>query len=136
MPRSTPAGTYMQRKISLVFQYLDDGKNWRIDGADCDCDGLGMLRFLKSMESRHWNDVHRARRRDHPIPLSSLERAARDRLAELRMDDLDELWSFHLDQIGRVWGYRFEHELRLLWLDMDHQVYRVDIQDRDDSSAG
>jgi hypothetical protein len=136
-PRSAPAAaSFMQRHISLVFQFLDEKKNWRCGGAACQCDGLGMLGFLKGMESRPWSDVYKNPKRDHPIPPSKLEKPAQERLAELRMDDLDEIWSFHINQLGRMWGYRHEHELRLLWLDMDHQVYIVDIQDRDSNCAG
>jgi hypothetical protein len=56
------------------------------------------------------------------IPLGNLDRAARNRLKEIELDDLDGLWELRLSGEKRVWGTRVEHVFYLIWWDPKHTV--------------
>jgi hypothetical protein len=58
----------------------------------------------------------------HFIALGKLAKAAQDRLMELRLDDLDELYSIRLNGRGRVFCVHRPQYMRVLWFDPDHQV--------------
>jgi hypothetical protein len=119
-----------RRNVVLLFFCFDNAKNWTTDSRACNCDALALLGHFRSLESRTWQDIKLNDRRDHPIKIVSLESNAQRRLEELKMDDIDELWSFRFGSTLRIWGYKLSHELRVLWLDPDHQVYKVDVQEK------
>ena len=58
----------------------------------------------------------------HPVALNDLDKTARDRLAELNLDDIDHLYSLRLSGTERVWGILDRSILKVLWWDPDHQV--------------
>ncbi len=58
----------------------------------------------------------------HFISLSKLAKVAQDRLTELQLDDLDELYSIRLNGRGRVFCVHRPKYMRVLWFDPDHQV--------------
>jgi hypothetical protein len=62
---------------------------------------------------------------NHKMDVGLLEKDARDRLVELRLDDLDELWSLRLSAQERVWGVITLNVFSLLWWDPEHTVYEV-----------
>jgi hypothetical protein len=62
------------------------------------------------------------RQGSHPVELESLCKEARDRLTELRLDDLDELMSFRIDGRGRVWCRMVQGMMVILWHDPGHDV--------------
>jgi hypothetical protein len=61
-------------------------------------------------------------RNNHLVPVSQLCKDARDRLAQLRLDDLEELLSLHLTGIKRVWGILEHNVVILLWWDPEHRI--------------
>ncbi len=75
---------------------------------------------LKSFESMSWGEIIGPN--SHQVAVSLLCKAARDRLSELRLDDLDELFSLRLSAKERVWGVLEHNVLTLLWWDPDHEV--------------
>ncbi len=60
------------------------------------------------------------------MEIAKLSAEARQRLVELRQDDVDELFSLRMTGRRRVWGFREANVLRFLWWDPDHQVCPVD----------
>ncbi len=58
----------------------------------------------------------------HPIPLDKLSKEARERLAAIRQDDIDELMSFRVMGEPRVWCIPHKNLMRVLWWDPKHQV--------------
>ena len=58
----------------------------------------------------------------HPIPVDQLTKEARDRLLELQIDDVDELFSLRLEGKVRVFGVRSGHVMQLLWFDFEHSI--------------
>lgn len=78
---------------------------------------------IKHFETMTWNEILiKAKKYNHSVAIWRLEKKARDRLSELRLDDVDELVSLRIDGGGRVWGIRHNAVLLLLWWDPDHQV--------------
>lgn len=62
------------------------------------------------------------RRGNKRIPLDNLCDAARGRLQELQLDDLDALWELHQSGKERIWGARLGHVFYVLWWDPQHTV--------------
>jgi hypothetical protein len=58
----------------------------------------------------------------HPIEPERFEKLARDRLAEIQQDDVDELMSFRISGIRRIWCIQDRNIMRVLWWDPDHRV--------------
>lgn len=103
---------------------------WRIGAMEmCDpfgwhqLDGVLLLEIrakLRDFESMTWGEI--IGRDSHAVAVSSLCKAARDRLATLRLDDLEELFSLRLSAKERVWGVLEHNILTLLWWDPSHAV--------------
>jgi hypothetical protein len=54
--------------------------------------------------------------------VGELCKTARDRLEDLRLEDIDELVSLRLGGAERVWGIRDGNVMLLLWWDPEHAV--------------
>jgi hypothetical protein len=76
---------------------------------------------LAQFESMTWHEIEG--RRHHFQPVDSICKEAQQRLAELKQDDLDGLFSLSLSGPQRVWGIRSGAVFKILWWDPDHQVY-------------
>ena len=83
---------------------------------------------LRSFESMTWNEIDRAKSCGS-IAVAQLCKEARDRLMEIRQDDVDHLYKLRITQKGRVWSIRDGHIFLLLWWDPDHTVYPMNITD-------
>lgn len=82
-----------------------------------------VIEKLHEFETKTWDEIKKAG--SHPIPCVQLEKPARDQLAAIKQDDLDELMSFRLTGANRVWCVQSGNIMRVLWWDPDHQVYIV-----------
>ncbi|WP_060930046.1 hypothetical protein [Granulicoccus phenolivorans] len=93
--------------------------------------------FLKQMESLTWKDItdqsyrprtSRPTQKHHAIPQDKLCRDAQDRLVELELDDVDELFRFRTGFKERLWGIHVPDSgvFCLLWWDPNHRVYPLD----------
>lgn len=56
----------------------------------------------------------------HPVRVEKLTRQAKARLAEIRQEDVSELFSLRLTAITRIYGVRDGRALKLLWYDPYH----------------
>lgn len=75
---------------------------------------------LHQFERMNWEDIIRTG--SHPIQVNKCDKAAQDRLVELKQDDLDELMSFRITGRRRVWCIRDNNIMRVLWWDPEHSV--------------
>ena len=57
---------------------------------------------------------------NHPVQVVMLTQRAKARLAEIRQDDVSELFSLRLDSTKRIYGIRDCRALKLLWYDPYH----------------
>ena len=87
-------------------------------------DSLGpVLGKLQDFERRTWSETLRqARKQNHAVSIDKLCKQARDRLAERKLDDFDDLISLRLSSVERVWLIRAEHVALVLWWDPEHKV--------------
>ena len=56
----------------------------------------------------------------HPVSVSALTKQAKNRLREIKQDDVAELFSLRLDGTTRIYGIRDRRVLKLLWYDPFH----------------
>ena len=88
----------------------------RIDGAIL----LEIREKLRNFESMTWGQIMGPQ--SHMVSTMSLCKNARERLAQLKLDELEELFSLRLSGKERVWGVLEHNILTLLWWDPDHEV--------------
>lgn len=77
---------------------------------------------LKNYESMTWADILKDKHRNHSVTLDRLIKAARQRLDELKQNDLDELFRLRLSGEQRVWGIRDGRVFKILWWDPNHEI--------------
>jgi hypothetical protein len=75
---------------------------------------------LRGFESMTWGES--VGPNNHPVATASLCKTAGDRLEEIHLDELEELFSLRLSGKERVWGVLEHNVLMLLWWDPNHQV--------------
>lgn len=85
-------------------------------------DSIAMLqKRLSELETMSWQEIDKTH--SHFVGVDGCSKEAQDRLKELRLDDLDQLYSLRVTGKFRVFGIREEHVFDLLWCDPDHEVY-------------
>jgi hypothetical protein len=75
---------------------------------------------LKSFESMTLSEI--LNRNNHRVPVGLLCKDAKDRLRELKLDDIEELLSLRLTGVQRIWGILDQNIVVLLWWDPYHLV--------------
>ena len=56
----------------------------------------------------------------HFVKVEKLTKQAKDRLVELKQEDVSELFSLRLTALTRIYGVRNRRALKLLWYDKHH----------------
>jgi hypothetical protein len=107
---------------------------WRFSTADLDGDfacgafDLGDFQDLWN-RLRAFEGMNIAKLRDdgsfHDIPTIKLEKSAKERLQQIKLDDVDKLYSFHIKGACRLWCMKYENIFCVLWWDRHHGAYRV-----------
>ncbi len=83
---------------------------------------------LKEFEKLTWREIEdfkhgeKNKTNSHSIEVSKLCREAQNRLKNLNMDDVDEIYSLRLDGKLRIFGLRELNCLKILWIDREHEV--------------
>lgn len=109
---------------------VDDGPVWRIarlDSAGSWCAHnmeeahlREIVAKLQGFELNTWLEI--ARGGSHNVGVSRLIPAAQKRLQELKLDDLDDLYSLRINAKTRLWGMKTNNVFSALWWDCDHAV--------------
>lgn len=107
---------------------------WRFSA--CDCGGrwpwtnlvgddhhrvIKRLVEFERMTLAQIRDTH-----SHEVPIDGICKAAQDRLAEIRLDDLEYLFSLRITGRERVWCIRDINMMNVLWWDPLHEVWPVE----------
>ena len=79
-----------------------------------------ILPKVSNFESMFWKDI--VGRNNHEIPVSSIISEAQKRLAQIRLDDTEVLFSFRLTGEQRIWGIKAGNIFKILWWDPKHQI--------------
>lgn len=122
VPREAP------NKIDIANSHFE----WRVGSVDFDgawgWATVGIRDFFRDIlpklhdfESMTWAQIE-GPKKSHFIRTDKLCKAARDRLVELELDDVGELFSLRITGRKRIWGMRTGKRLNLLWWDPEHQV--------------
>ncbi len=122
-PRVDPVAAPNASQRSPVWRVrtMDVGGPWCFLGKmDAILSGAFQKR-LADLETMSWAAID-GQTGSHFVPTSSFSKVARDRLRELKQDDVEQLYSLRVTARIRVWGIREEHVLKFLWFDPDHEV--------------
>lgn len=122
--------SYDNQRISWQFARLDhhhDRWGWsRLQATECwELFTTGQLFHIESMT---WQELKRAAggrangTNHHKIPVGELSMDAQRRLAELSLDDQDDVFSLRLTGKIRVIGFQAGSAFRVLWYDPEHEV--------------
>jgi hypothetical protein len=118
-PRSPMLSDVPNAYPSWQFQLLD------FDGPYCPkgIDAASLLQIqekLKNFESMTWGEIEG--KRHHFVTLESLSDAAKQRLRDIGMDDIDMLFSLRLTGPNRIYGPRIGPVMKVLWWDPKHEA--------------
>jgi hypothetical protein len=101
-------------KVGPAFR---SGYGWE----SLDASGLeAMQRTLANFESMTWQEIEG--KQSHFIGFESLSKEARDRLTELKLDDVGQVFSLRFTGRERLIGIRDRWIFRALWWDPEHLV--------------
>lgn len=86
---------------------------------------------LKHYEESCWEEIEkeqygRGKTKHHSVDVSKIVSEAKKRLIELKLDDIDQLFSIRLEGKIRIWGIRHYSFLRILWIDLKHEICPTD----------
>ena len=79
-----------------------------------------ILSKMREWETMTWNEI--SGRRDHAIETENLSPEAKKRLINIKLDDIDTIFSLHIDGKKRLIGIRDRNIFRVLWWDKEHKV--------------
>src|SRR5437763_1834862 len=79
-----------------------------------------VMERLHEFETKTWEEIIRTG--SHPIEVYKCEKPAKDRLADIQQDDIDQLMSFRISGKKRVWCIPDRNIMKVLWWDPDHQI--------------
>ena len=117
---AAPPPTFRGGVLSWRFNAVDKNGpfSWLnlADGAEF----MSVINVLAGLETME--EAKQAQKGCHFIALDRLSKPAQDRLTEMALDDLDELYSIRLSGRGRVFCVHRPSYMRVLWFDPDHQV--------------
>lgn len=108
---------------------------WRFSKADLNgpyhCGALSHEDFrqlwdrLRSFEGKNAEELH-ANGSLHEVSIENISREAKQRISELKYDDIDSIHSFRIDGKCRLWCMKYQNIFCILWWDKDHEVYPVE----------
>lgn len=79
-----------------------------------------VFKKLQSFEGCSWKDLYQGG--SHNIEVKDLSKAAKHRLAQIKQEDLDEVFSLRYTAKKRIIGIRRNDTIQLLWWDPEHKV--------------
>ncbi|MGN1126691.1 MAG: hypothetical protein ACI4RI_04555 [Ruminococcus sp.] len=94
-----------------------DKEKWTLEKANSYCD---LIEFLSNLERKDWNEILVTNKKHHhSIDANKLNKCARDRLVELRIE-APAIISLRINGKHRLYGYRVRNIFNVLWYDTDH----------------
>ena len=121
------ARTYLHEKPVWRFG-KHDKKLWPVKGPDFI---ERIFDKLADYEGMTWQEIQSASggkthgTNSHFENVADLDKAAQKRLVELKLDDIDQLFSLRLTGKERLYGILENGVFAILWYDKEHEVYKV-----------
>lgn len=115
--------------VAMPSQPAASTPSWRFSKVDCNGPfpwpsntdtEQQIIQKLRLFDSMTWKEIEGPDH--HAIGVESLSKDAQDRLREIKLDDQDEIFSFHFQGKPRIIGIREFNVVRLLWWDPEHGV--------------
>lgn len=117
------------KEVRLISRQPDRKPSWRFSTVDRqgpfswpkEADKqMKIIDKLHSFDGMEWSEIEGSSH--HSIAIESLSKEAKERLATIKLDDIDELFSFRLGGKGRIFCIRDNNVAKLLWDDPNHKV--------------
>ena len=106
--------------------------DWRGPWGDKACDGLDFRKLLhktiSQWERMTWGEIYSASggrtkgNNSHPVSTSQVSGAAKKRLKQIRLDDIEDLVSLRINSRTRIYGIRDGRSFQFLWYDPWHHM--------------
>jgi hypothetical protein len=129
----SPASEKSPRREVSPESFLDLKASWRIGRMEF-CDPYGWHEIpnkkfheirekLREYEKQTWNEIMvQDRDKNHHVSTSDLSEKAWRRLKDLKLEDVEQLFSLRISGKERVWGVLTQGVLEVLWWDPKHEV--------------
>lgn len=123
-----PKGTVIKEDPNAFYKktpawkfYKCDNDCWSLTSETAKVDFWNeILPFFKNQENRTWQDILITdNNKNHEIIVSKLNKCARDRLLDLRIE-AESIISLRLQGKHRIYGYMEQSAFCILWYDIDH----------------
>lgn len=123
--------THPMWRLSLLDREHNGSWSWEVSAEDL----ADIVSFLSGMERLTWREIRQqktpaahnhSRPKHHAMNIADLCKEAQDRLAELKLDEWDELFRFRFGATGRLWGVLSHDRPRVfypIWYDAHHKVF-------------
>ncbi len=121
-PRLEEPVDFMGSKPVWSFAVLDLAGpfGWSLLATD---DLEQVLARFRAWESMTWHQIRmEGKKRNHSIEVADCSPAAQQRLIEIKLDDVDQLFSLGVQGKPRILGILDRTVFKILWWDPDHQV--------------
>jgi hypothetical protein len=119
---ANPSDTNKLKPVWSIVIFDRDGPWGKCKFTDNEHLWMELFPKLRDYERMTWGEIYKDKDKNHSVLFGSLVKEARDRLTELKLDDINELFRFRLSGKGRVWGIREGRVFKLLWWDPEHFV--------------
>mgnify|MGYP000287703087 CR=1 FL=1 len=127
--KQTPSAQKTPRIRENIPGNSNDTVSWRISGIDYSkwspVNDVGALvsevrQKLISLEGNKWSKLlTEEKKKIHPIPVSDLNKCARDRLDELEVE-LEKIYVIHINGTHCIYGQLWFGIFTIFWYDTDH----------------
>lgn len=124
--RESDPNRYSSLSLSWKLSAIDLGGRWGWAGITSRS-LLVITQRLKELENKSLYELEQCG--SHEMPRSALCKDAQQRLEEIKMDDIDFLFSFRIGKRIRIWGIIEGNIVTVLWHDPRHEVYPMKIAD-------
>ena len=125
-PEKTPKTSksfldYKEQKISWVLGSLDKDGEWSILKITKECFISRILEKIHAFESMYWKEIVN-NENNHEVSIEKLINVAQKRLQELKIEDIESLFSLRLSGKERIYGIRVGSIFKVLWWDPNHEI--------------
>lgn len=117
--------SYDQLKVSWGVTFLDRNGPWGFDSVDKSTLWNQIYPKLRAFESMTWSEIKRAKKQNHSVQVSKLDKLAQKRMIDLGLGEFDELFSLRLSSRERLFGILAGGILMVIWYDPRHEVCPV-----------
>ena len=124
-PRSSEGESFLSKTPSWTFKKCDK-EEWPLPQGN---ELYDLLLKLSTFEGLTWGEILKASggrshgTNNHYENVEDLIDRAQKRLIELKMDDIDRVFSLRLQGAVRLYGILEDGIFSLLWYDPDHEIY-------------